>query len=211
MRVYMFGLKKKEDVFLELFIESSAKVIVVGDVFHDLVHNYENVEDKVSNLKILETDCDIQAHKILKKLNESFITPFDREDIYNLARDTDDIVDCLEEVANRFLIFDVKEMKPDAIIMTNLIVQCIRELDVLFKHLKEIKTNTIVREQIIEVNRIENEGDIVYRRALTKLFKNEKDPIEIIKWKQLYELLEESMDSCENVANIVEGLVMKHA
>jgi uncharacterized protein Yka (UPF0111/DUF47 family) len=84
-------------------------------------------------------------------------------------------------------------------------------LDVLFKHLKEIKTNTIVREQIIEVNRIENEGDIVYRRALTKLFKNEKDPIEIIKWKQLYELLEESMDSCENVANIVEGLVMKHA
>ena len=207
----MFGLKKKEDVFFDLFIESSAKVIIVGETFLDLVHNYENVEDKVSNLKVLETDCDMQAHKILKKLNESFITPFDREDIYNIARDMDDIVDCIEEVANRFMVFDVKEMRPEAIVMSDLIMQGIRELDVLFKHLKEIKLNTIVRKQIIEVNRIENEGDIIYRRALTKLFKNEKDPVEIIKWKQLYELLEESMDSCENVANIVEGLVMKHA
>jgi len=207
----MLGLKKKEDVFFDLFIESSAKVITVGETFLDLVHNYENVEDKVSNLKVLETDCDMQAHKILKKLNESFITPFDREDIYNIARDMDDIVDCIEEVANRFMIFDVKEMRPEAIVMSNLIMQGIRELDVLFKHLKEIKLNTIVREQIIEVNRIENEGDIIYRKALTKLFKNEKDPVEIIKWKQLYELLEESMDSCENVANIMEGLVMKHA
>ena len=207
----MLGLKKKEDIFFDLFVESSAKVIVVGEIFLDLVHNYENVEDKVSNLKVLETDCDLQTHKILKKLNESFITPFDREDIYNIARDMDDIVDCIEEVANRFVVFDVKEMRPEAIVMSDLIMQSIRELDVLFKHLKEIKQNTIVREQIIEVNRIENEGDIVYRRALTKLFKNEMDPIEIIKWKQLYELLEESMDSCENVANIVEGLVMKHA
>lgn len=207
----MLGMKKKEDVFFELFIESSAKVIIAGEAFLDLVHNYENVEEKVANLKILETDCDMQAHKILKKLNESFITPFDREDIYNIARDMDDIVDCIEEVANRFLVFDVKEMRPEAIIMADLIMQCVRELDVLFKHLREIKTNSIVREQIIEVNRIENDGDIVYRRALTKLFKNEKDAVEIIKWKQLYELLEESMDSCENVANIVEGLVMKHA
>lgn len=207
----MLGLKKKEDVFFDLFIESSAKVIIVGETFLDLVHNYKNVEDKVSNLKVLETDCDMQAHKILKKLNESFITPFDREDIYNIARDMDDIVDCIEEVANRFMVFDVKEMRPEAIVMSDLIMQGIRELDILFKHLKEIKLNTIVREQIIEVNRIENEGDIIYRRALTKLFKEEKDPVEIIKWKQLYELLEESMDSCENVANIVEGLVMKHA
>jgi len=207
----MIGLKKKEDVFFELFIESTQKIIIAGEAFLDLVHNYENIEDKVANLKILETDCDMQAHKILKKLNESFITPFDREDIYNLARDMDDIVDCIEEVSNRFVVFDVKEMRPEAIVMAEQIMQCIRELEVLFKHLREIKTNTIVMEQIIEVNRIENEGDIVYRRALTKLFKHEKDPIEVIKWKQLFELLEESLDSCENVANIVEGLVMKHA
>lgn len=207
----MLGMKKKEDIFFDLFIESSSKVIIAGEAFLDLVHNYENVEDKVANLKILETDCDMQAHKILKKLNESFITPFDREDIYNIARDMDDIVDCIEEVANRFVVFDIKEMRPEVIIMADLTMQCIRELDVLFRHLREIKLNTIVREQIIEVNRIENDGDIVYRRALTKLFKNEKDAVEIIKWKHLYELLEESIDSCENVANIVEGLVMKHA
>ncbi len=207
----MIGLKKKEDIFFDLFIETIQKIIIAGEAFLDLVHHYENIEDKVANMKILETDCDMQAHKILKKLNQSFITPFDREDIYNLARDMDDIVDCIEEVSNRFVVFDVREMRPEAIIMAEQIMQCIRELEVLFKHLREIKTSTIIMEQIIEVNRIENEGDIVYRRALTKLFKHEKDPIEIIKWKQLFELLEESLDSCENVANIVEGLVMKHA
>lgn len=207
----MIKWKKKEDVFFDLFNESMAKIIQAGETFQDLVHNYENVEDKVANMKVLETDCDMQAHKILKKLNASFITPFDREDIYDLARDMDDIVDCIEEVSNRFIVFDVKEMKPEALVMADQIMQCIRELDVLFRHLKEIKTNSVVREQIIEVNRIENEGDIVYRRALSKLFKHEKDPIEIIKWKQLFELLEDSLDSCENVANIVEGLVMKHA
>lgn len=207
----MIKWKKKEDVFFDLFNESMAKIIQAGETFQDLVHNYENVEDKVANMKVLETDCDMQAHKILKKLNASFITPFDREDIYDLARDMDDIVDCIEEVSNRFIVFDVKEMKPEALVMSDQIMQCIRELDVLFRHLKEIKTNSVVREQIIEVNRIENEGDIVYRRALSKLFKHEKDPIEIIKWKQLFELLEDSLDSCENVANIVEGLVMKHA
>jgi len=95
--------------------------------------------------------------------------------------------------------------------MADQIFQCIRELEVLFKNLKDIKTSSIVQEQIIEVNRIENEGDIVYRKALTKLFKNEKDPIEVIKWKQLFELLEDSLDACENVANIVEGIVMKYS
>jgi hypothetical protein len=102
-------------------------------------------------------------------------------------------------------------MKPEAIVMADQIFQCIRELEVLFKNLKDIKTSSIVQEQIIEVNRIENEGDIVYRKALTKLFKNEKDPIEVIKWKQLFELLEDSLDACENVANIVEGIVMKYS
>lgn len=207
----MIGIKKKEDVFFNLFDESIKKIMNVSEAFSDLVHNYENVADKVANLKVMETDCDMQVHKILKKLNESNNTPFANEDIYNLTRDMDDIVDFIEEVSNRFIVFDVKEMKPEAIVMADQICQSILELEVLFRNLKNIKTSEIVKEQIIEINRIENEGDIVYRKALTKLFKNENDPIEVIKWKQLFELLEDSLDACENVANIVEGLVMKHA
>ena len=95
--------------------------------------------------------------------------------------------------------------------MTNYILQAIRELEVLFKHLSEVKKNAIVKEQVIEVNRIENEGDILYRKTLSELFREEKDPIELIKWKHLYEQLEASLDSCEHVANIIEGVITKYA
>lgn len=207
----MFRAKKKEDIFYNLFIEYAGKIVKAGEAFVDLVKNYEEVEDKVASIKVLETECDMEAHKILKALNGSFITPFDREDIYSVTKQMDDIVDSIEEVANRFLVFDVHIVKHEAVYMADLIMQSIRELETLFKHLSEMKKNGIVREQVIEVNRIENEGDIIYRKALSKLFREEKDPIELIKWKHLFEELEESLDSCENVANTMEGVVMKYA
>lgn len=207
----MIGVKKKEDEFFQLLIEFSGKIIKSGEAFCDLINDYTNVEEKVAGMKVMETECDMQAHKILAALRASFVTPFDREDIYEITNEMDAIVDSLEEVANRFVVFDVKELKPEAIQMTENIMQAIRELEVLFKHLSEIKKNNVVKEQIIEINRIENEGDILYRSALAKLFREEKDPIELIKWKHLYEQLEHSVDSCEHVANIIEGVVTKYA
>ncbi|MPN52144.1 hypothetical protein SDC9_199798 [bioreactor metagenome] len=123
----------------------------------------------------------------------------------------DSIVDCMEEVSNRFQVFEVKTIKPEAVVLADMTLQSIRELETMFRHLAELKKNSIVMEQIIEVNRIENEGDVVYRKALSTLFREEKDPIELIKWKHLYEQIEESIDCCENVANILEGVVMKYA
>ncbi|MEG0157680.1 MAG: DUF47 family protein [Anaerovoracaceae bacterium] len=207
----MIGVKKKEDAFFGMFTNFCGKILTAGEAFSDLVHHYENPEDKVANMKVLETECDMEAHKILQALHGSFVTPFDREDIYSITREMDDIVDCMEEVANRFLVFDIKEMKPEAMTLADMTVQAIRELEVMFKHLPELKKSSIVMEQIIEVNRIENEGDIVYRKALANLFREEKDPVELIKWKHLFEQMEESLDSCETVANILEGVVMKYA
>ncbi len=207
----MIGVKKKEDEFFQLLIEFAGKIMKSGEAFCDLINDYTNVEEKVAGMKVMETECDMQAHKILAALRASFVTPFDREDIYEITNEMDAIVDSLEEVANRFVVFDVKELKPEAIQMTANIMQAIRELEVLFKHLSEIKKNNVVKEQIIEINRIENEGDILYRSALAKLFREEKDPIELIKWKHLYEQLEHSVDSCEHVANIIEGVVTKYA
>lgn len=207
----MIGVKKKEDEFFQLLTEFAGKIVKAGEAFLDLVSDYQNVPDKVAGIKVLETECDMQAHKILVALNASFITPFDREDIYSITKEMDDIVDSLEEVANRFIVFDVQKLRPDCLTMANYIMQAIRELEVLFKHLSEVKKNSVVQEQIIEVNRIENEGDILYRKSLTELFRKEVNPIELIKWKHLYEQMETSLDSCENVANIVEGVVMKYA
>jgi predicted phosphate transport protein (TIGR00153 family) len=207
----MIGVKKKEDEFFQLLIEFSGKIVKAGEAFSDLVNNYTDVEDKAAGMKIVETECDMQTHKIMNAIRASFVTPFDREDIYEIANEMDAIVDSLEEVANRFVVFDVKELKPAAIQMTANIMQAIRELEVLFKHLSEVKKTSIVKDQIIEVNRIENEGDILYRKSLAELFREEKDPIELIKWKHLYEQLEHSLDSCEHVANIIEGVVTKYA
>lgn len=206
-----FGVKKKEDEFFELLKGFMSEIVVTGEVFADLVHNYENVEEKVLKVKERESICDDESHKILRALRASFITPFDREDIYDIANEMDDIVDNLEEVANRFDVFSVKELRPACLEMTNYIMQAIRELDVMIKHLSEVKKNTIVVEQIEEVNRIESEGDTCYRKALKELFSEEKDPIELVKWKHLYERLEMSLDACEKVANIVEGVVVKNA
>lgn len=207
----MIGVKKKEDEFFQLLIEFSGKIVKAGEAFYDLIQDYTNVEEKVAGMKVLETECDMQQHRILSALKASFVTPFDREDIYEIAGEMDAIVDCLEEVANRFVVFNVKELRPASKEMTNYILQAIRELEVLFKHLSEVKKNSVVKEQVIEVNRIENEGDILYRKALSELFRNEKDPIELIKWKHLYEQLEASLDSCEHVANIIEGVITKYA
>lgn len=207
----MIGVKKKENEFYLLLEEFAGKIVKAGEAFYDLVSNYDDIVNKVSDIKTLETECDMQAHKILTALNASFITPFDREDIYSITKEMDDIVDSIEEVANRFIVFDVQKLRPESFTMTIYIIQAIRELEVMFKHLSEAQKNDIVREQIIEVNRIENDGDILYRNALKKLFREEKDPIDLIKWKHLYEQLETSLDSCENVANIVEGVIMKYA
>lgn len=208
----ILGKKKgKEDIFYKLFKEYSDKIVLAGEAFLDLVQNYENVEDKIHSIKVMETECDMEAHKILRNLNETSNTHFARDDIFKITKQMDDIVDCLEEVANRFLVFDVQSLKSETLYMAELILQSIRELSILFEYLPEMGKNEKVMEQIIEVNRLENEGDVIYRKALMKLFREEKDPIELIKWKHLFEQLEGSLDSCENVANILEGVVMKYS
>ncbi|MBQ9931476.1 MAG: DUF47 domain-containing protein [Firmicutes bacterium] len=207
----MIGVRKKEDTFFQLFQNSIEHIGSAALFFHELVTDYVDVRRKVEHMKELETECDKEAHKVLEALHASFVTPFDREDIYDIAREMDNIVDSMEEVANRFLVFDVHSMRPEAKAMTEIIVKSVDELKVLFAHLGNMKKDRKVMEQVIEVNRLENEGDLVYRDAMSRLFREEKDPVEIIKWQLIFDLLEESVDACEGVANIIEGVVMKHA
>jgi len=207
----MIGIQKKEDEFFLLLQEFSAKILVVGDAFEDLVKDYSDVERKVAQLKLLETECDHLTHKILNSLNASFVTPFDREDIYDVTKGLDEIVDLLEEVGSRFLIYDVRQLRPQCVQFATQISRCLKELDKLFRHLSEIKKNDVVREQIIEINRLENEGDVFFRNTMNELFVNEKDAIELIRWKHLFEELENCLDACEAVANTIEGVVMKYA
>jgi predicted phosphate transport protein (TIGR00153 family) len=207
----MFNLKKKEDVFYDLFDGTMEKALEAANALVDLLEDYTDVETKIAHLKDIEHECDLHVHKVLKALNASFVTPIDREDIYMVAKEMDNIVDTIEEVANRFVLFHVTTIREEAKVMSKLIVECVFELKCLVNELRVMKRSKILKDKIIEVNRIENVGDVVYRNAIKGLFEKETNAIELIKWKQIYELMENSLDSCEDVANIIEGVIMKHA
>lgn len=207
----MFGIKRKQDEFYTLLKEFSDKIVVVGETLQQLINDYTDIETKITYLKLLETECDAQTHNILTALNGSYVTPFDREDIYDIAKGLDEVVDLMEEVGSRFHIFDVKVIHPPCKVIASLIVQSVKELNILFAHIGEIRKNNIVREQVIEINRLENEGDAIYRSTMRELFSNETNPVELVKWKHLYEQLEACLDACEDVANTIEGVVMKYA
>lgn len=203
--------KKKEDQFFTLFKEFADIVDKMGTDFGEIINNYHNVERTIADMKMTESECDAKSHVILEILNESFITPFDREDIFKIVNQLDDLADYMEDTASKLQIYDVDHIKNDAIEMANLINDATSKVKYLFEELPDSKKQNNARQAIIEINRMENLGDAVFRRALGKLFREETDPIEIIKWKDIYENLEETLDACEHLADTVEGVLVKNA
>lgn len=207
----MFRITAKEGIYFDLFVETTDIIYKSAKMLEDLMENYVDIREKIAAIENVEHECDLHVHKIMSILNASFITPIDREDIYLIAKELDNIVDDIESTAHRFRMFNVKVINEDALKLVKLIVECAKELKDVMIGLKALKKGSNMKEKIIEVNRIENEGDDIYRNAITKLFVTEKDPVEIIIWKEIFEYLENTLDACEDVANIVEGVVMKHA
>ena len=207
----MKSIKKKEDKFFDLLKEYMALIDRCVDLYHGMIHDFTDVELKAKRLGELEMECDREAHRIIGELHTSFITPFDREDIFIIVKTMDDIVDNIEMTAAWFVIFDIKTLKSGAIEMADLLKQTVTEMCGLFDNLPEFKKNRkLIYENIIEINRLENESDGVYRDSLYHLFRDEHSSEEIIKWKQLFELMEDSVDVCESIAQLTEGVVMKH-
>lgn len=205
-----FG-KKKEDAFFVMFRDFADALEHMGELFGSIINNYHNIERAVADLKAAESECDVRSHRILEKLNESFVTPFDREDIFLITGQLDDMADYMEDAASKFIIYNVKELRDDVVEMGNLIVDSAKQVKVLFDLLPDGKKRDEAKAAIIRINHLENLGDAVYRRALTKLFREETDPVEIIRWKDIIEVLEETLDACEHLADTVEGVMTKNA
>jgi uncharacterized protein len=210
-KIIMFRVSSKEGVFFDMFIGTTEVVCKAAVMLEDLVVNYVNIPEKIEAIEHVEHECDQLVHDMMQKLNASFITPIDREDIYLIAKELDNITDEIEATAHRFRMFNVKSIREEALQITKLIVSCTSELNDLMHELKNMKRSKSLKQKIIEINRIENVGDDIFRTAIAKLFVSEKDAVEVIKWKEIYEYLENTLDACEDVANIVEGVVMKHA
>lgn len=207
----MSRLTPREDKFYDLFIDSAKIIHEASVMLVDLIKNYTDVENKVKNIEEMEHKGDKQVHDIMQQLNKTFITPFDREDIYAIAKQMDDIMDAIEATAHRFIMFNVGTIEQSAVILVEMIENQCRELISLMEELKNMKKSKKLTEKIIEINRIEDEGDRIFRKAITALFNEQIPALHVIKWREIFDYIEQTLDACEDVANTVEGVVMKNA
>jgi predicted phosphate transport protein (TIGR00153 family) len=197
--------------FFVLFDKSIANASATTQKLVELMENYEDAEAKIKNIYELEQAGDLVTHDIIRKLNQTFITPIDREDLHRLATRLDDFVDLIWASVDKMVIFKIESPTKDAIFLAKELDETMRVLQKAFKEL-EAKDWDHVKEHCIEINRMENRVDRIYRNALGELFDDYKDdPMMVIKWKDIYELLEDAADKCEDIANVLEGIVLKHA
>jgi predicted phosphate transport protein (TIGR00153 family) len=203
-----FSLLPRED---EYFILLSLMTEKIQDGSNALVQmlqdKRENFETHTKRIKDIEHECDELSHKITVKLNKSFITPFDREDIFTLSVALDDVMDYIDAGARAILMYDIQEINDHAKHLAKVIQSLSIEVNAAVSMLKKPDG---MNQNIVEIHRLENEADDVYFRAIGELFHNETDAIALIKWKELYEILENATDRCESVANIVESIILKH-
>jgi uncharacterized protein len=207
----MFNLSPKDDKFFDYFIEYGKIIFEASEILKTLTSDLSDVEVKFRVIEEIEHKGDKLLHDIMESLNKTFITPIDREDIYEIAKALDDIVDLIEATASRYVMFNVNETKDHAKVLAEMIYQSCKEMIKLMKALKTMKKTQNLSASIIEINRLEDQGDDDFKAAVRALFTSDIPTIEVIKWREIYEFYEQTLDACEDAADIVEGVVMKHA
>ena len=201
----------KEEKFYDLFEELINKIEEGGNMFLCMVETYEYPLPKITKLKELEHEADVITHRTYEKMHKSFLTPLDREDIYALVNKMDSILDMIEASAARMSLYKVKKPTKVIIDQAKILNEAISKVKLIVYAMRDMKNAKMIIDACVAINTLENEGDIVLRTAMVDLFENEKDAIELIKWKEIFERIEEALDVCEDVSNIIEGIVLKHA
>ncbi len=202
-----FSFLPKEDQYFSLFSQMTAKIQEAANLLVEMMTGAPEKFDTLSKkIKSVEHECDEITHNITIKLNKSFITPFDREDIYTLSVALDDICDYIDAAARAIVMYDINETDEFAKELAVVLQKQATEIHGAVSHLKASKG---MEQNLLDIQRLENDADEVYFRAMAALFKN-TDAVKIIKWKELYEILENGTDRCESVGNIIESIILKH-
>jgi len=199
-------LMPRERKFFEMFADVSQNLTEGARLLHDMLKNPVDLAPRIARLQEVEHRGDEMTHDIIRMLNKTFITPFDREDIHRLTSSLDDVLDFVNAAAVRMSLYRITAPPPVAADLAGLIVAQAEELS---KGVSLLGTNQKVLDHCTEVNRLENEADRISRRAIAELFDREKDPIQLIKIKELYEVLETATDKAEDAANVLEAVVLK--
>ena len=205
----MFNLIPREVRFFDLFDQQSQNIIKGAQLLREQFYNFADARAKAHAIKEVEHAGDMITHEIVKRLNTTFITPIDREDIHDLATRLDDVLDFIEAVAERLVVYRIKEPTSASRAMAEVIVQQTHAMDRAIKCLRTMDPG--FHEHAVEVNRLENSADNLLRDSLAALFEEQADPIEVIKWKEIYETMETVTDRCEDVVNVIEGIILKMA
>ena len=204
----MFNLIPREIAFFEMFQKAAHNMIEGSRLLKNMMEDFRNPVEQARRIKDIEHIGDGITHDIALKLNQTFITPLDREDIHGLASVLDDILDLVEAVADRFVVFKVAKPTETSIKLADILYQSAVAVGAGIDQLG--KPHADVNQYCVRVNTLENEADRITRDVISKLFEEEKDPIAVIKWKEIYENFEEGTDRCEDVANILERIALKH-
>ena len=205
----MFGLIPKEMEFYTLFNQSAKLLLDAGKLLHEIVKDFRDLPAKAQRMERLEHDADQVTHEIISRLNKTFITPLDREDIHELATTLDDVMDFIEGVTEHLILYRVEQPTPQFQAMAEVVAMQVEEINKMIPRLKDLRHADIL-QHCIEINRLENQADRLLREAVVELFDRGGDPLKIMKWRELYALLETATDKCEDVAVVIEGIFLKN-
>ena len=209
--MFRFLFAPREKKFFDLYQKSAANMVRTADVFKELVDNWEDIEAKVNQIDELEHVGDTFTHDIIAQLHRTFVTPFDREDMALLGHSLDDVTDFIHAASVAMYTYKVNRPGTRARELAEIIVQTTNEVASALSHLSYHAKLEQVLEQCVEINRLENAADNVFRAAMAELFDEAIDIAEVIKWREIYEHMESATDRCEDVANVLEGVALKHA
>jgi len=205
-----FSLIPKETKFYDLFDAQAAHSVEAAKVFRELAQKWSLESPAFDRLRDIEHEADISTHEIIDRLNRTFVTPLDREDIHALASEMDDIVDLIQSISSRMHLYRVDHSTQDLVEMADILWQATENVRKALASLRDLANPRRILDYCIEVNRLENAGDHMLEVALGKLFSGNPDPLEVMKWKEIYEVTEAAIDKCEDVANVIESILVKH-
>ncbi|MFL5245149.1 MAG: DUF47 domain-containing protein [Gemmataceae bacterium] len=204
-----FSLIPREQKFFDMFDDVAAVISRAAGKFLDMVTEFDRLTSRSNELKHEERAGDELVERIIQSLDRSFITPIDREDIHALATSLDDILDNMEETSHRFGVFRIERPTPEAVAMAKIIQDCCLHLEHAIRLVRTMKDPEAVQSHLKEITRLENEADKIYRDSDSALFVNPPDILQLIKWRELYGWLEETVDACKNTALVISEIVIK--
>jgi uncharacterized protein len=197
--------------FFNYFERHAAKTLEAARLLRDMLSDPKEAEKDAGRIKSIEHEGDQITHRAIEMLHKTFLTPIDRGDIHELISRLDDILDLIDSTAERVWLYQLREPDPDVLNLVSVLINAVTEVHKAMTQLRNLKDREGMIRTCMEINRYENEGDQLIRKAVARLFNEERDAIHVMKWKEIFDYLEDAVDRCEDVANVLEGVALEYA